>query len=160
MQRLQVATGLILLVALAGLAATKKYTPPRPALEGLHIAMPTDSAELIFRKIAKRKLNLKIDSLSLLESDSVTVFGQPAYVQLQMLRGKVRSIVVNFHPLGGGIYLDTRKALLTHMEKYFGRGVITTNESVTYRRWETEDGTHEVSYSDKYFRLFVRLGKR
>lgn len=103
---------------------------------------------------------MKLDSLSLLESDSVVVFGQPAFMQLQMLRGKVRTIVVNFHPLGGGAYLDTRNALNTYMEKYFGRGVITKNESVTYRRWETEDGTHEVSYSDKYYRLFVKLGKR
>jgi hypothetical protein len=122
--------------------------------------MPADSADQLLRSIAKRKQTLKLDSLTLLESDSVTVFGQPAYVQVQTLRGKVRSIVVNFHPLGGGFYVDTRKAIIAHLEKYFGRGVITVNESVTYRRWETEDGTHEVSYSDKYYRLFVRLGKR
>lgn len=103
---------------------------------------------------------MKLDSLALLESDSVVVFGQPAYVQLQMLPGKVRTIVVNYHPLGGGGYIDTRNALIAHMEKFFGRGVVTKDESVTHRRWETEDGTHEVAYSDKYYRLFVRLGKR
>lgn len=141
-------------------ARPKNYIPPRPALEGLHVAMSSDSAELVFRNVAKRRQSMRLDSLSLLESDSVDIFGQPAYVQLQMLRGKVRTIVVNFHPLGGGIYLDTRNALNAYMEKFFGRGVTTKDESVTHRRWETEDGTHEVAYSDKYYRLFVKLGKR
>ena len=149
-----------ILFAYVAVAEPRKYAPPRPPIEGMRIAMSTDSAELVFRNIAKRRQSMKLDSLSLLESDSVVVFGQPAFMQLQMLRGKVRTIVVNFHPLGGGTYLDTRNALNTYMEKYFGRGVITKDESVTHRRWETEDGTHEVSYSDKYFRLFVKLGKR
>ncbi len=149
-----------ILFACVAFAEPKKYAPPRPAIEGMRIAMSTDSVELVFRSIAKRRQSMKLDSLSLLESDSVVVFGQPAFMQLQMLRGKVRTIVVNFHPLGGGSYLDTRNALNTYMEKHFGRGVVTKDESVTYRRWETEDGTHEVSYSDKYYRLFVKLGKR
>ena len=141
-------------------AKPKNYIPPRPPLEGLRISMSSDSAELVFRNVAKRRQSMRLDSLSLLESDSVSIFGQPAYVQLQMLRGKVRTIVVNFHPLGGGVYIDTRNALSAYLEKFFGRGVITKDESVTHRRWESEDGTHEISYSDKYYRLFVKLGKR
>jgi len=153
-------TLLFSLIACVAFAKPKNYVPPRPAIEGLRIAMPSDSAELIFRTVAKRRQSMRLDSLSLLESDSVMIFGQPAYVQLQMLRGKVRTIVINYHPLDGGVYIDARNALNAYLEKYFGRGVITKNESITHRRWETEDGTHEVSYSDKYYRLFVKLGKR
>ena len=150
---------LLVLSALSLPAEPKTYVPPRPPIEGLRLGMSADSAEIVFRTVAKRRQSMRLDSLELLESDSVMVFGQPAYVQLQMLRRKVRTIVVNFHPLGGGEYIDTRNALSSYMEKFFGRGVITKDESVTHRRWETEDGTHEVSYSDKYYRLFVRLGK-
>jgi hypothetical protein len=127
---------------------------------GLHIAMSADSAEMIMKHIALRRTPLKLDSLMLLESDSVRVFAEPAYVQIQMLHNKVRTIVVNFHPLSGDHYINTRNTLNSYMERFFGKGVITQDMSVVYRRWETEDGTMEVSYSDKYTRVFLRLGKR
>lgn len=127
---------------------------------GLHIGMSTDSAEMIFKKIALRRTPLKIDSIQLVESDSVRIFGEPAYIQIQLLHSKIRTIVINFHPLSGDHYLNTRNTLNAYLEKSFGRGVITQDMSVIFRRWENEDGTMEVSYSDKYTRVFVRLGKR
>ena len=138
----------------------KGYTPPRPSIAGFHIAMPQDSAEMLMTKIAVRRYTFKLDSLVMLESDSIRIFSQPAYIQLQFLHRKIRTIIVNFHPLGGSEYFDTRKTVLDVFERVFGRGVQTQDESVVHRRWETEDGTHEVSYTDKYTRIFVRLGKR
>jgi hypothetical protein len=114
----------------------------------------------VMHKIALRTRTLKVDSLSLLESDSVRVFGEPAYVRLEMLHNRVRTIVVNFHPLSGDHYLNLRSSLPAYLERSFGRGVITKDQSVVYRRWENEDGTMEVSYTDKYLRVFMRLGKR
>ena len=137
-----------------------RYSPPRPSLVGFHIAMPQDSAEMLMRRLALRKTSFILDSLVMLESDSIRVLGQAAYIQLQFFRKKIRTIVVNFHPLGGAEYLDTRKSLLDQFEKIFGRGVLTQDQTVVHRRWETEDGTHEISYSDKYTRIFIRLGKR
>jgi hypothetical protein len=139
---------------------TLTYIPARPAIAGLHIAMSMDSAELVMKKIAVRRVSLKMDSLMLIESDSVRIFGEAAYLQIQILHNKIRTIVVNFHPLFGDHYINTRNMLNTYMEHFFGRGVITQDESVIYRRWENEDGTMEVSYTDKYTRVFVRLGKR
>lgn len=143
------------------------YMPPRPVFAGIHIAMPEDSAFLLMRRIAVRYDTMRVDSLALLESDSVQIFGQPAYLQLQLAphragheRAGVQTIVINWHPLSGGTaYANLRDVLISYMERYFGRGVIFTNESLTYHRWETEDGTSELSYSDKYLRIFVRLGK-
>jgi len=111
------------------------------------------------RHIAMRKNVLKVDSLTLIESDSVRILGEPAYLQIQILHSKVRTIVINFHPLAGERYINTRNTLNSYLERYFGRGVITQDESVTNRRWENEDGTMEVSYTDKYTRVFLRLGK-
>jgi len=136
------------------------YVPARPPIDGLHIGMSVDSAELIMKKIALRRTPLKVDSLTLIESDSVRIFGEPAYLQIQILHNKLRTIVVNFHPLFGDHYINTRNKLNSYMEHFFGRGVITQDESVVYRRWENEDGTMEVSYTDKYTRVFVRLGKQ
>ncbi|MDP4220368.1 MAG: hypothetical protein Q8896_08015 [Bacteroidota bacterium] len=138
----------------------KSYSPTRPPLAGLHLAMSADSAQIVLRHIALRKTTLEVDSLTIIESDSVRVFGEAAYVQVQITGGKVRTIVINFHPLSGEKYINTRNTLNSYLERFFGRGVITQNESVTYRRWENEDGTMEVSYTDKYMRVFVRLGKR
>jgi hypothetical protein len=137
----------------------KNYMPARPTVLGLHLGMSADSAELIMRHIALRKTLLEVDSLKLIESDSVRLFGEAAYVQLQILHGKIRTIVINFHPLAGERYLNTRNSLNSYLERFFGRGVITQSESVINRRWENEDGTMEVSYTDKYTRVFVRLGK-
>ena len=138
---------------------TKTYIPARPVIAGLHLALSADSAELVMRHIAIRRNTLEVDSLRLIESDSVRIFGEPAYLQIQMLHNKVRTIVINFHPLAGDRYLNTRNNLNSYLERFFGRGVITQNESVTNRRWENEDGTMEVSYTDKFTRVFVRLGK-
>jgi hypothetical protein len=135
------------------------YTPPRPSLAGLHVGLSQDSAFLIMKAIALRRDTLRLDSVILLESDSIQVFGQPAYVQIQIARKKIKTIVVNYHPLSGDRYLNTRNQLVAYLEKFFGRGVVTQQESVTHHRWETEDGTMEVSHSDKYTRVFVRLGK-
>ena len=138
---------------------------PRPAFAGLHIAMPEDSAFLIMRHIALRRDTLLVDdrsstdSLTLLESDSVEIFGQPAYLQLQIAHHKVRTIVINWFPLGGDGYTGLRDVLLSYLERYFGHGIVFTDETLTYHRWETEDGTSEVSHSDKYLRIFLRLGK-
>ena len=138
----------------------KIYLPSRPSFGGLHIAMSADSADIIMRHIAFRKTVLEVDSIKLIESDSVRIFGEAAYLQVQIVRNKVRTIVINFHPLAGERYLNTRNTLNSYLERFFGRGIITQNESVTNRRWENEDGTMEVSYTDKYTRVFVRLGKR
>jgi len=135
------------------------YLPARPPIAGLHLAMSADSAELVMRRIALRRTTLEVDSLKLIESDSVRLLGEPAYLQIQLLHNKVRTIVINFHPLAGERYLNTRNALNFYLERFFGIGVITQDESVTNRRWENEDGTMEVSYTDKYTRVFVRLGK-
>lgn len=138
----------------------KSYIPPRPALAGIHIGMTQDSVDIIMSRIAKRRTTNKLDSLTLIESDSIRVFGEPAYIRVELLRAKVRTIVVNYHPLNGGAFFEVRKTLLEYFEKFFGRGVPSQDLSVSHRRWETEDGTHEVSYTDKYTRIFVRLGKR
>jgi hypothetical protein len=135
------------------------YTPPRPAFAGIHIGMPEDSAFLIMRHIARRRDTLYIDSLTLLESDSVQMFGQPAYLQLQIANHRVQTIVINWFPLGGDGYTGLRDVLVSYMERFFGHGIVFTDESLTYHRWETEDGTTEISHSDKYLRIFVRLGK-
>jgi hypothetical protein len=122
--------------------------------------MSADSAELVFRKIALRRTTLKLDSLTLLESDSVRIFGEPAFVRIELLRGKIRTLVINFHPSpGANQYLNLRNTLQANLEQQFGRGVITKDQSVVYRRWETDDGTMEVSFTDKYMRVFMRLGK-
>ncbi len=139
--------------------AQKIYTPPRPAFAGIHIGISEDSAFLIMRRIALRNDTLAVDSIYLLESDSVQIFGQPAYLQLQIAHHKVRTIVINWFPLGGDGYVGLTGVLLSYLKRYFGHGIVFTDESLTYHRWETEDGTSEVSHSDKYLRVFVRLGK-
>lgn len=148
------------LASVPGKLKPKPYTPPRPAIAGLHLMMSADSAELTMRRIALRRNTLEVDSLKLIESDSIRIFGEPAYLQIQILRNKIRTIVINFHPLAGERYLNTRNTLNSYLERFFGRGVVAQDESLTYRRWENEDGTMEVSFSDKYTRVFVRLGKR
>ena len=140
-------------------AQITKYVPPRPALAGLHVGMSDDSAMLVMKSVAKRTNTMTIDTATLVESDSVVIFGRPAYVQLQIAKHRVRTIVINFHPMGGGDYVSLRDVLDSYLERFFGHGVVQTNESITYHRWETEDGTSEVSHSDKYMRIFVRLGK-
>lgn len=140
-------------------AKITRYVPPRPPFAGLHVAMSEDSAMQIMHAIAKRMNTLALDSATLVESDSVELFGYSAYVQLQIAQHRIRTIVINFHPMGGGEYLRLRDQLDQYMEHYLGHGVALTNESITYHRWETEDGTSEVSHSDKYMRIFVRLGK-
>jgi hypothetical protein len=133
--------------------------PPRPAFAGIHIGMSQDSASLIMRRIALRRDTLSVDSLTLLESDSVQMFGQPAYLQLQIANHRVQTIVINWFPLGGDGYTGLRDVLVSYMERFFGHGIVFTDASLTYHRWETEDGTTEISHSDKYLRIFVRLGK-
>ncbi len=135
------------------------YTPPRPAFAGFHIGMPEDSALALMRSIALRHDTLHMDSVMLFESDSVQIFGQPAYLELQIANRRVRTIVINWFPLGGDGYVGLRDVLQAYMERFFGLGVPFTDETLTYRRWETEDGTSELSYSDKYLRIFLRLGK-
>ncbi len=149
----------IIFGALPGLAQ-RHYIPPRPAFAGLHVGMTEDSAYLIMKRIALRRDTLHADSMVILESDSVVVFGQPAYIQIQLAKKHVRTIVINWHPLGGDGYVGLRDVLLSYMERYFGKGVVFTDETLTYHRWETEDGRSELSHSDKYFRVFVRLGKQ
>jgi hypothetical protein len=134
-------------------------SPPRPAFAGIHIGMSEDSAFLLKHRIALRSDTLSVDSLTLLESDSVQIFGQPAYLQLQIAHYHVRTIVINWFPLGGDGYVGLTGVLLSYLERYFGHGIVFTDESLTYHRRETEDGTSEVSHSDKYLRVFVRLGK-
>ena len=152
----------ILALCVSSVLSQKKkviYKVPRPAIGGLHIGMSMDSVETILRKIALRTNKFKLDSLTLIESDSVSIFGQPAYIRVELLRNKIRTIVVNYHPLAGERYLNTRDVLQNYLERFFGRGVITRDQSVVYRRWENEDGTMEVSFTDKYTRVFMRLGK-
>ncbi|HET6399963.1 MAG TPA: hypothetical protein VFH95_01055 [Candidatus Kapabacteria bacterium] len=151
---------LALILLMAFFSPVEHYTPPRPAFAGIHIAMPEDSAFLIMQHIALRHDTLHVDSLVLLESDSVQIFGQPAYMQVQLLHHRVRTIVINWHPLSGGsAYVGLRDVLLSYLERYFGLGVVFNDETLSYHRWETEDGTSELSHSDKYLRIFVRLGK-
>ncbi|HET6512000.1 MAG TPA: hypothetical protein VFH43_07400 [Candidatus Kapabacteria bacterium] len=135
------------------------YTPPRPAFAGLRLMMPADSARMIMKKIALRQTTHQIDSMTMIESDSIRLYGQSAYIQLQIINDRIRTIVINFHPLAGDRYFQTRDNIKHYMEQHLGRGVVMTNESVTYRRWTTEDGQMEVSHSDKYYRVFIRLGK-
>ncbi len=152
----------VLALCVSGVLAQKKkvaYKVPRPSIGGLHIGMNMDSVETILRKIALRTNKFKLDSLTLIESDSVTIFAQPAYIRVELLHNKIRTIVVNFHPLSGERYVNTRDVLQDYLERFFGRGVITRDQSVVYRRWENEDGTMEVSFTDKYTRVFMRLGK-
>jgi hypothetical protein len=134
-------------------------TARRPNFGGFSIGMSQDSAMLVMRNVAKRSDTLHVDSLILVESDSITLYGQPAFIQLQVLKKRVRTIVINFHPLSGDRYLHVRGQVVQYMEQFYGKGVKLQNESVLYHRWQTEDGTMEVSHSDKYTRVFVRLGK-
>jgi hypothetical protein len=163
--RLTLAAILLLLTAHSVAAQVRihttiaQYTPPRPPFAGLHVGIPEDSAFLLMKRVAVRQDTIRDDSLTLLESDSVRLFGQPAYLQLQIVHKRVRTMVINWHPLGGVAYTGLRDVLISYLERFWGRGVIFTNESLTYHRWETEDGTSEVSHSDKYMRVFVRLGK-
>lgn len=140
-------------------ATITRYVPPRPAFVGLHVGMPEDSAMQIMKSIAKRTNTMSLDTATLVESDSIVIFGRPAYLQLQIAKRRIRTIVINFHPMGGGDYVALRDVLDSYLERFFGHGVVQVNESITYHRWETEDGTSEVSHSDKYMRIFVRLGK-
>ena len=158
-------SALLVLAWLASLGAVPKgkqpkhYAPPRPPIAGIHLGMSADSVERVMHSIALRSRTLHVDSLTLIESDSVRVFGEPAYLRVDLLHGKVRTIVVNYHPLSGDHYINLRGLLPQYLERFFGRGVVTKDQSVTYRRWETEDGTMEASYTDKYLRVFMRLGK-
>ncbi|MDP4200907.1 MAG: hypothetical protein Q8922_11720 [Bacteroidota bacterium] len=136
-----------------------RYVPPRPAFAGLHVGLSKDSAFMLMSRISTRRDTLHVDSIILLESDSVQILGLPAYVELQLLHGSVRTVVINWHPLAGERYTNLRDNLSATLERAFGRGVVLTNGSLTYHRWETEDGTSEVSHSDKYMRIFLRLGK-
>ena len=165
MKRLFIGIAFVFILVLSAQASAitkkpKSFTPSRPLIAGLHIGMSADSAEIIMKKIARRRIPLQVDSLILIESDSVRIFNEPAYLQIQILHNKIKTIVINYHPLSGDHYLNTRNSLNKYLESYFGRGVITQDLSVTARRWENEDGTMEVSYSDKYTRVFVRLGKK
>ena len=47
------------------------YTPPRPAFAGLRLMMPADSARMIMKKIALRQTTHQIDSMTMIESDSI-----------------------------------------------------------------------------------------
>jgi hypothetical protein len=135
------------------------HSIPQARIGGLHIGMKEDSVKIIFRNIALRSDTLHVDSLTLMESDSVRLFGQPAYIQVQLLHHKIRTIVVNFHPLVGDRYLSVRDVLDQYLMRLFGGGVEEKEESLTHHRWETEEGTMELSHSDKYERVFLRLGK-
>jgi hypothetical protein len=154
---------LFLIAAQAMGSAPKKersYVPARPMIGGVHIGMSSDSVDLVLHRIALRTTTMHMDSITLRESDSVRIFGEPAYLRVELLRGKVRTVVVNFHPLAGDHYLNARDLVQKYLETYFGRGVVTRDASVTYRRWENEDGTMEASFADKYYRVFLRLGKQ
>jgi hypothetical protein len=144
---------------LAPSARSQSYTPPRPAFGGLHLMMPADSARMVMKNIALRQTTHQLDSTTMIESDSIRLYGQPAYIQIQITNNRVRTIVINFHPLSGDRYFNTRDQITKYMEQHFGRGVVIVNESITYRRWTNEDGQMEVSHSDKYYRVFIRLGK-
>ncbi len=150
---------LAMAVLAAFVAPAEHYLPPRPAFAGFHVAMPEDSAFWLMHRVALRHDTLHVDSIIILESDSVQIFGQPAYIQLQIADHRVRTIEINWFPLGGGAYLGLRDVLQSYLERCFGRGVVFSDETLVYHRWETEDGTSEFSQSDKYMRLFVRLGK-
>jgi hypothetical protein len=171
--RCNLSTYLLVFFSLCGLISTAQaqkrvkhepvaktvYAIPRPVFDGLHVGMSQDSAFMIMRSIALRRDTLHVDSTLILESDSVRVFGQPAYLQLQIVHKKIRTIVINYHPLGGFAYVNLRDVVTQYIERLMGRGVVTTEETLTHHRWETEDGTTEVSHSDKYTRMFIRLGK-
>lgn len=135
------------------------YVPPRPTFAGLRLAMSADSVRLVMKNIALRQSQHQLDSITIIESDSIRLYGQSAYIQLQLLDGRLKTLVINFHPLAGDRYFNTRDQVTRYMEQHLGRGVVLTNESITYRRWTTEDGQMEVSHSDKYYRVFIRLGK-
>jgi len=135
------------------------YHIPHATFARIHIGMSEDSVNLVFRSIAKRKQTYQLDSITYIETDSITLFGQPAYLQAQLVHRHVRTIVINFHPLAGQRYLDVRDNVVRYMQSLFGRGVEEVEESLTHHRWETEEGTMEVSHSDKYTRVFIRLGK-
>src|SRR5579871_6633218 len=135
------------------------YVPPRPVFAGFHIGMPEDSAYVLMKHLSTRRDTLKMDSVTLLESDSVEIWGLPAYIQLQIVHRTVRTIVINWHPLAGEHYTNLRDGIINLLERDFGKGIAFTNGSLTYHRWETEDGTQEASHSDKYLRMFLRLGK-
>ncbi len=137
----------------------KGYQVPRPVIGGLHIGMSQDSVDIVLKKLALRKNTFRLDSFQYVESDSVRIFSEPAYLRIALLHGRVRTLVINYHPLSGDHYLNTRDMVQQYLEQYFGRGVITRDQSVVYRRWENEDGTMEVSFTDKYMRVFMRLGK-
>ncbi|HET6511921.1 MAG TPA: hypothetical protein VFH43_07000 [Candidatus Kapabacteria bacterium] len=140
-------------------AKPTSYTPPRPSFAGLRLAMSADSVRLVLKNIALRQTQHQMDSITIIESDSIKLYGQGAYIQLQLCNGKLKTMVINFHPLSGDRYFNTREQVTRYMEQHLGRGVVLTNESITYRRWTTEDGQMEVSHSDKYYRVFIRLGK-
>lgn len=135
------------------------YTPPRPSFAGLRLGMPSDSVKLVLKSIALRQTQHQLDSITIIESDSIRLYGQGAYIQLQLCSGRLKTMVINFHPLSGDRYFNTRDQVTRYMEQHLGRGVVLNNESITYRRWTTEDGQMEVSHSDKYYRVFIRLGK-
>jgi hypothetical protein len=151
-----------------GFSAHPERTKPRPVVYNIphatfakiHIGMTEDSLLLVFRSQAARKQIIQADSITYIETDSITIFGQPAYLQAQLVRKRVRTIVINFHPLSGERYLNIRDQVDQYMQRLFGRGVEETEESMTHHRWETEEGTMEVSHSDKYTRVFIRLGKQ
>jgi hypothetical protein len=143
----------------AGANTRASYVPPRPTFAGLRLMMPEDSARMIVKNIAKRTTGHLLDSISILESDSVQIFGQPAYLQLQFCRNKLKTMVINYHPLAGDRYFNTRDQVTRHMTQLLGPGVVLQDNSLTYRRWTTEDGQMEISHSDKYYRVFIRLGK-
>jgi hypothetical protein len=148
-----------LIVGAVPSAAQKIPPPPRPAFAGIRIAMPEDSVFLVMRRIALRRDTLYTDSVTLLESDSVRIFGQPAYLQLQIAHHRVRTIVINWYALSGDGYTGLSGTLLAYLERFFGHGIVFNDQSLTYHRWETEDGTSELSHSDKYLRVFLKLGK-
>jgi hypothetical protein len=130
----------------------------------MHVGMPQDSAFAVMKRLAARYDTLHTDSTLLLESDSVQIWNLPAYIQLQIVHKTVRTVVINWHPLGaegasGSAYATLRDGVTSVLEKNFGRGISFVNGSLTYHRWETEDGTMEASHSDKYLRVFLRLGK-
>lgn len=166
MTRMRIIAAFLVLACVVTIASGQRkkkavgYATPRPAIVGLHVGMTADSAELVLHKIALRARTLHVDSLTLLESDSIRVFGEAAYVRVELLHNKVRTLVINFHPLSGDRYLNLRDLASQYLEHFFGRGVITKDQSVVYHRWETEDGTMEASFTDKYLRVFIRLGKR
>jgi hypothetical protein len=163
---------LFILLALFTLAGPARGNPlastkPRPqsvriphaTFAKIHIGMSEDSVLMVFRALAKRKQTFQLDSMTYIETDSITVFDQPAYLQAQLLHHRVRTVVINFHPLSGDRYLNVRDQVDQYMVNLFGRGIEESEESMTHHRWETEEGTMEVSHSDKYTRVFIRLGK-